>query len=64
MLILLWSIKLDENESLVRTPLQMYSEGIMFKDSNVFEFDNFPFKAQYNNAVYSVNRNYLFSIGK
>ena len=45
MLILLWSIKLDENESLVKTTLQMYSEGIMFKDSNVFEFDNFPFKA-------------------
>ena len=38
---------------------------IMFKDSNVFEFTNFPFKKTYNNtAVYSVNSNYLFSRGK
>ena len=29
---------------------------IMFKDLNVFEFINFPFKTKYNNtAVYSVN---------
>ena len=35
---------------------------IMFKDSNVFRFTNFPFKAKYNNTVaYSVNSNYLFS---
>ena len=34
----------------------------MFKDSNIFEFANFPFKANYNNTeVYSVNSNYLFS---
>ena len=34
---------------------------IMFKDSNVFKFTNFPFKAKYNNTVvYSVNSNYLF----
>ena len=33
----------------------------MFKDSNVFEFTNFPFKTKYNNTVvYSVNSNYLF----
>ena len=32
---------------------------IMFKDSNVFEFTNFPFKTKYNNTVvYSVNSNY------
>ena len=32
----------------------------MFKDSNVFEFTNFPFKTKYNNTVvYSVNSNYL-----
>ena len=31
----------------------------MFKDSNVFEFINFPFKTKYNNTVvYSVNSNY------
>ena len=37
----------------------------MFKDSNVFEFINFPFKTKYNNTVaYSVNSNYLFSRGK
>ena len=37
----------------------------MFKDSNVFEFTNFPFKAKYNNNVaYSVNSDYLFSKGK
>ena len=37
----------------------------MFKDSNVSEFTNFPFKPKYNNtAVYSVNRNYLFSRGE
>ena len=34
---------------------------IMFKDLNVFEFTNFPFKTKYNNnVVYSVNSNYLF----
>ena len=38
---------------------------IMFKDSNVFEFTNFPFKTKCNNAVvYSVNYNYLISRGK
>ena len=35
---------------------------IMLKNSNVFEFTNFPFKTKYNNiVVYSINRNYLFS---
>ena len=34
---------------------------LMLKDSNVFEFTNFPFKTKYDNAVvYSVNSNYLF----
>ena len=38
---------------------------LMFKDSNVFEFTNFPFKTKYNNtAVYSINSNYLISRGK
>ena len=38
---------------------------IMFKDSNAFEFTNFPFKTKYiNTAVYSVNSNYLFLRGK
>ena len=38
---------------------------IMFKDSNVFEFTNFPFKTKPNNTVvYSVNSNYLFLRGK
>ena len=33
----------------------------MFKDSNVFEFTNFPLKTKYDNTVvYSVNSNYLF----
>ena len=37
----------------------------MFKDSNVFEFTNFPLKTKYDNTVvYSVNSNYLFSRGK
>ena len=37
----------------------------MFKDSNVFEFTNFPFKTNYNkNAVCFVNGNYLFLRGK
>ena len=37
----------------------------MFKDSNVFEFKNFPFKTKYSNtAVYFVNSNCLFSRGK
>ena len=37
----------------------------MFKDLNVFEFTNFPFKTKYNNtAVYSARSNYLFSRGK
>ena len=37
----------------------------MFKDSNFFEFTNFPFKTKSNDTVvYSVNRNYLFSSGK
>ena len=37
----------------------------MFKDSNVFEFTNFPFKIKYNDTVvYSANSNYLFSRGK
>ena len=36
--------------------------SIMFKDLNVFEFTNFPFKTKYNSTeYYSVNRNYLFS---
>ena len=35
-----------------------------FKDSNVLEFTNFPFKTKYSNTVvYSVRRNYLFSRG-
>ena len=25
--------------------------SVMFKDSNVFEFNNFPFKTKYNNTV-------------
>ena len=34
----------------------------MFKDSNVFDFTNFPFKTKYKNTVdYSVNSNYLFT---
>ena len=38
---------------------------MMFKDSNVFEFTNFPFKIKYNDTVvYSANSNYLFSRGK
>ena len=38
---------------------------IMFKDSKVFKFTNFPFKTKYNNTVvYSANSNYLFSRGK
>ena len=38
---------------------------IMFKDSNVFEFTNFPFEIKYNDTVvYSVHSNYLFSSGK
>ena len=37
----------------------------MFKNSNVFEFTNFPFKTKYNNTVvYSVNISYLFLRGK
>ena len=39
----------------------------MFKDSNVFEFTNFPFTTKYNisiTVVYSVNSSYLFSRGK
>ena len=36
---------------------------VMFKDSSVFEFTNFPFKTKYNNTVvYSVDS--LFSKGK
>ena len=39
--------------------------SIMFKDSNVFEFTNFPFQTKYHNTVvYSVNSNCLFSKGK
>ena len=35
---------------------------ILLKDSNGFEFTNFPFETKYNNAVvYSAGRNYLFS---
>ena len=42
--------------------LARYNEYFMFKDSNVFEFTNFPFKTKYNNTVvYSVISNYLFS---
>ena len=37
----------------------------MFKDSNVFELTNFPFKTKYNNTVvYSVNSNHLSTRGK
>ena len=46
-------------------PAQHDQYFTMFKDSNVFEFTNFPFKAKYNNTlVYHVNSNYLFSRGK
>ena len=39
--------------------------SIIFKDSNVFEFKNFPFKTKYSIiAVYLVNSNCLFSRGK
>ena len=42
--------------------LALHDQHFMFKDSNVFEFTNFPFKTKYNNAVvYSVNSNYLLS---
>ena len=35
---------------------------VMFKDSNVFELTNFPFKTKYNKTVvYSVDSDYLFS---
>ena len=35
---------------------------IMYKDSNVFKFTNFPFKRNYNDTVvYYVDSNYLFS---
>ena len=37
---------------------------LMFKDSNVFEFTNFPFKSKYNTVVYSVSSNCLFWRGK
>ena len=38
---------------------------IMFKDSNIYQFTNFPFKTKYNNTVvYFVNSNCLFSKGK
>ena len=34
---------------------------IMFKDSNIYQFTNFPFKTKYNNTlVYFVNSNGLF----
>ena len=37
----------------------------MFKDSNVFELTNFPFKTKYSSTVvYFVNSNCLFSRGK
>ena len=37
---------------------------IIFRDSSVFEFTNFPFKTKYiNPAVYSANTNYLFLRG-
>ena len=39
--------------------LAWHDQYLMFKDSNVFEFTNFPLKAKYNNTVvYSVNSNY------
>ena len=45
--------------------LVRHDQYFMFKDSNVFQFTNFPFKAEYSNTVvYSVNSNYLFSRGK
>ena len=38
---------------------------LMFEDSNVFEFTNFPFKTKFNNTVvYSVNSNCFFLEGK
>ena len=42
--------------------LARHDQYFVFKDSNVFEFTNFPFKTKYNSTVvYSVNGNYLFS---
>ena len=39
--------------------------SIMYKDSDVFEFTNLPFKTEYiDTVVYSVDSNYLFSRGK
>ena len=41
--------------------LARHDQYFMFKDSNVFEFTNFPLKTKYDNTVvYSVNSNYLF----
>ena len=41
--------------------LAWHDQYFMFKDSNVFEFTNFPLKTKYDNTVvYSVNSNYLF----
>ena len=38
---------------------------IMCKDSNYFEYTNFPFKTKYiNTVVYSADNNYLFLKGK
>ena len=53
-------------KSLVSLFLDFYDQySIMFKDSNVFEYSNFPFKTKYNNTVvYSVNSNCLFWRGK
>ena len=45
--------------------LAWHDQYLMFKDSNVFEFTNFPLKAKYNNTVvYSVNSNYYSRGGK
>ena len=42
-----------------------HDQYFMFKDSNVFEFTNFPFKTKYNNTeVYSSNSNYLLWNGE
>ena len=45
--------------------LAFCDQDSIIKDSNVFEFTNFPFKTKYHNAVvYSGNNNCLFTRGK
>ena len=35
---------------------------IMFRDSNIFEFSNFPFKTEHDNTIFfSISSKYLFS---